>query len=81
MTNQFYIFYWKILLYNLDARSYDRIQHGIIMDLDLVQFYLNMCLFHTFYMGWMRGVSPSLSPWLSYGYSIESACLLIPSPK
>ena len=51
MTNQFYIFYWKILLYNLDARSYDRIQHGIIMDLDLVQFYLNMCLFHTFYMG------------------------------
>ena len=36
------MFYRKILSYNLIVGSYDKIQHVIILDLDLVQFYLNI---------------------------------------
>ena len=32
-----------MLSYNPIARSYDRIQHVMIMDFNLIQFYLNMC--------------------------------------
>ena len=41
--NQLFIFYWRVLPYNFIVGSYDRIQHVITMDLNLVQFYLNMC--------------------------------------
>ena len=40
---QLSISYWRILPYNHIVGSYDRIQHVIIMDLDLVHFYLTMC--------------------------------------
>ena len=35
------ILYWWMLPYNLIIRFYDRIQHVIIMDFELIQFYLN----------------------------------------
>ena len=39
--NHVCIFYRRILPYNPILRFYDRIQHVIILDLTLVQFYLN----------------------------------------
>ena len=41
--NQLCIFYWRILPYNPIIRSYNRIQDVIVLDLDLVQVYINMC--------------------------------------
>jgi hypothetical protein len=35
------IFYWRILQYNFNLGSYDRLQHVIILDLNLVHFYLD----------------------------------------
>ena len=37
---QLCIFFWRILPNNPFVRFYDRIHHVIILDLDLVQFYL-----------------------------------------
>lgn len=41
--NQLYMFNHTLLLYNHIVGSYDKLQHVISMNLDLVQFYLNMC--------------------------------------
>ena len=38
----FYIFYWIILLCNPNGGSYNKIQHVVIPDLYLVQYYLSI---------------------------------------
>ena len=40
---QLCIFYWRILPQDPIIGSYNKIQHVITLDLDLVQFYSNMC--------------------------------------
>lgn len=40
--NELYRFYCMILSYNPILGSYDRIQHVIIMALELIQFYLSI---------------------------------------
>ena len=52
-----HIFYQRILPYNPIARLYHRTLHHIIMDLDLIQCYLDICFLEcSFYLFFVFGV-------------------------